>query len=647
MSDKRFSLTFSLCVILLVAFILRAYQLDNHPLWFDEGNSITYARMSVVEILSYKSLWEDTNPPAYQVLLGWWFGMVGTTAFTARLFSVLLNILSVALVAVIARSLHRRVAASIGAPLLMAILPIQVYFAREAKGYAFVQAFALLIVWGWLRLFPLRFRASHSPQWGLVTALLIGVALSAYLMFGAHFISALFLATVGVWTIAWAIRDRWNRPATQTSLLRVWGMLAGLTVACLAWVPYAARMATSVERGTQTAVANAELAPLSLLGYLFRFLYAFTAGPGGISFAGGTLLGIAAVCVAVFLIARRDMGVKAILASWLLIPLIAGFAVQMVIPFFFPRFLLFTVPALALILAEELTSAQKPIVQAVRSLPWVTLKFGIVLSLVAVILPKTFSITNPGPDLREAASHLAAHTYPGDALIYSYSWQPGILDAYLPGGHNLIFIPSFFTELSAEMQSIVDRYPRVWLLTYQIGAENPINDVGIWLLDNTASAGLLWFADSQLSLFLGRQSAHNLGGVETCVEFEDGIQLCHADLTDAPQKPEREPLVVLLQWMASRHLDSDYIVFVHVVSEGSAIPVAQQDSRPHNNLLPSTQWPVGIAIEDLKAIDLGGLAAGDYQAIAGVYDAQSGVRLERIDGTGDSALIGSFRLNSP
>jgi len=95
-----------------------------------------------------------------------------------------------------------------------------------------------------------------------------------------------------------------------------------------------------------------------------------------------------------------------------------------------------------------------------------------------------------------------------------------------------------------------------------------------------------------------------------------------------------------LQWRALDRIETDLVVFVHLLGEqynpDTQGPVwGQHDARPVNNAYPTTQWQAGEMIYDRHALSLDGDAPeGTYQIEVGMYDGQTGRRLPVVRGDG-------------
>jgi hypothetical protein len=88
-----------------------------------------------------------------------------------------------------------------------------------------------------------------------------------------------------------------------------------------------------------------------------------------------------------------------------------------------------------------------------------------------------------------------------------------------------------------------------------------------------------------------------------------------------------EAIDLVLYWRTRAALTVSYNVFIYVFDAQGNL-VAQVDSVPGDGVYPTTKWVPGTSIHDRHQIILpGDLKAGQYQLVVGLYDSQSGMRL--------------------
>lgn len=134
-----------LAVVLLLAFGLRAYQLDS-PLWFDELYGYRLAWLGVDAI--FKNSWADPHPPLYYllqaVLSG--FGRIHST-LAWRWLPLVCGVLYVAVVWRILTEVGVNGLTKFVIGLVVASAPALVFYSQEARPFALLQLMTALSVW--------------------------------------------------------------------------------------------------------------------------------------------------------------------------------------------------------------------------------------------------------------------------------------------------------------------------------------------------------------------------------------------------------------------------------------------------------------------------------------------------------------------
>jgi hypothetical protein len=129
------------------------------------------------------------------------------------------------------------------------------------------------------------------------------------------------------------------------------------------------------------------------------------------------------------------------------------------------------------------------------------------------------------------------------------------------------------------------------------------------------------------------------------VQLGSSIQLVGYRLEPTRYVPG-ESLQLVLYWETLDELSEDYTVFVHVV-DGLGNIVAQWDSKPRQNQLPTTDWAVGEIIDDLHTVPTPpDLPAGEYRIVVGMYDWQSGTRVPAFGRSGEAFPNGAAVLET-
>ncbi|MEO8255786.1 MAG: glycosyltransferase family 39 protein [Acidobacteriota bacterium] len=171
-----------------VGIVLRLGFLGADSLWLDEAYSVV-----VVQEHTLREAWETVldrdHPPLFFVLLRLSVYAFGASETTARLPSALASVCGLGLIFVLARRLGLSTRAGLAAVLLLALAPVDVWYAQEARMYALVTMFGLLFAIG---------LAMESPAGALLAA--IALAAGLYADFTMVPLSA---ALTAVWLVRW------------------------------------------------------------------------------------------------------------------------------------------------------------------------------------------------------------------------------------------------------------------------------------------------------------------------------------------------------------------------------------------------------------------------------------------------------------
>ena len=131
-------------------------------------------------------------------------------------------------------------------------------------------------------------------------------------------------------------------------------------------------------------------------------------------------------------------------------------------------------------------------------------------------------------------------------------------------------------------------------------------------------------------------------------QFEDGISLLGYE---APAVRESgQPLCVTLYWQTDAAITGDYTVFLHLAAPDGFVQ-AQRDTSPVFGFFPTSSWPPEEIVADMHCLHLpAGLAPGQYDILAGLYDPETGVRLQNLTaalGEENAVFLGQVTLVNP
>lgn len=150
MTKRRLIVLFSVATVLRLGFVWIA------PAWYDENFTLIVSRLPFDRMLA--AVAGDVHPPLWYLLL-WPLGQLHAPIWVLRIPAALLSVLSVGIFWSILGALELSPRVRTAALVLMIIMPIQLYYALEARMYSLLEFLVLAAVlamlrkqWGWLLL---------------------------------------------------------------------------------------------------------------------------------------------------------------------------------------------------------------------------------------------------------------------------------------------------------------------------------------------------------------------------------------------------------------------------------------------------------------------------------------------------------------
>lgn len=360
-------------------------------LWFDEAATISAATRSIPQ------LWDlighiDAVHGLYYLGMHGWFAVFPATEFWSRFSSCLAIGGAAAGVVVLGRQFSGRTV-SVCAGVLFAMLPRVTWAGIEARSYSWS---TLAAVWLTVLLIT-AIRRDHRALWAAYGALLVvSTVLNIYvvLIVIPH---AAALALLG------------NRRARVR-----WAVVS--TIAVLIVVPFILWCRSQSFQVGWISPLGVHTVTEVVLEQYFDHSVAFA-------------LVAAAMLIAPLVVSRprpTDSAIRrlvVIAAVWVVAPtavLLVYSAVAQ--PLYYPRYLCFTTPAMALLLAVC-------VVAVARSREWITAALA-VFALAATpnyITVQRGPYAKEGMDFSQVADVIAAHSSPGDCIVFdnTTSWKPG------------------------------------------------------------------------------------------------------------------------------------------------------------------------------------------------------------------------------
>ncbi|GAY19456.1 glycosyltransferase family 39 protein [Mycobacterium sp. shizuoka-1] len=358
-------------------------------LWFDEAATISAATRPLPDLWRMLGNIDAVHGLYYLVMHGW-FAVFPATEFWSRLSSSLTVGLAAAGVVVLGRRLSSRTVA-VTAGVVFALLPRVTWAGLEARSYALTMVAAV-----WLTVLCLAAVRHDRPRWWLGYAVMMLAA--AVLNVFSILLLAVHGVVVAVLGESRAVRWRWALAAST-----------------------AAAAATPFLLFTQTQLFQVGwIAPLGArtVGMMLQQQYFDHSLPvaivSGLLILGGVLSWRRA--------GRRARQLVAVMVAWIVIPTVALLVYSVVRhPVYYPRYLSFTAPAAALLIAVC-------IVAVGRSRAGIT---TVLMVFAIAATPNYLAQRGPyakeGMDYSQVADVITRHAAPGDCLVMdnSTAWMPG------------------------------------------------------------------------------------------------------------------------------------------------------------------------------------------------------------------------------
>jgi hypothetical protein len=440
-----------LALIAGLAAVLRFHSLAAKSFWFDEGVSVAIARLDWYNFA--RILWRrEANMSFYYLLLHYWLQFGGSESFV-RTLSVLFATASVPAIYLVGRHLFDSRVGLIAATLL-AVNAYHVQYSQEARSYTLMVLFCLLSSLYFLKCLSEPSRRNRD-------AYVLSGALAVY----AQFFSILLM--ISHWLSFSFLDGEQSALQTRARARNDWRWIALLVSPVVVFV---AATGTGPLRWVQRPA----------LKDLWLFALHFTGNGGPL-----LLLACVAACLSALLPILRAGRARLLLweswrylflVLWLLFPILLTLGLSLVKPVFVPRYFIFCLPALLLLVACGVTRIRP----AWLMVPAVLLLF--VLSLRGTVGFYQQDLDIQRDDWRAATRYLLNHAEPDDALLVHvpmgrmpYEFYRSVLDPtsaapvvlYPHHGDRLTFLDFVEKPDSAELERLLPQHSRAWLvLTY-------------------------------------------------------------------------------------------------------------------------------------------------------------------------------------
>jgi len=659
-------------LILLVALLLfwaaALWQVGTPSFWYDEIFNtdlvLGHDLGGFFDVLRF----EQPYPPLYCLFLKGWSAALGARAYAPglepsnglelllRFPSVVAGLLTLAVLVSLARKLCLRGAAIL--PLLLALHPTLLWYARDARMYSLWIFWVLLAVYGLV--------SERRKVWVLAGA--------AALL--THYFSLFPLAGAALAALLFRTRRREN---VSSQYLRAPGRSPDRARLWLGQETGHSYLPLFIERIRE----NLKWLALPFLPWLLWSLVAFRVTFGFESFATGspptwrTLLSelgpdlltarvfllplerspaagwgyglLAAALLGLFLLALDDPRRGGIVAGAVVLGVAGTFGLAQLRPVQHVRYLVWALPLLTLGLAALVAMPLKwlgrprlaPALLGILALP--ALAWGVDRSRAVLQADRTVW----HPDFRAAVALLNTRAQPGDRGVAVAAHGMQVFTAYrsvVP----FVAGPAIGERLqpARAAQLIAPRPGRRWVLLYQDDAVDP----GQVLLGTLEMAGghrveLLYSRELRLFAYALPEGANARPlAPQTPLEapFDGGVTL-----RGVSHRRAGRLLTVVLFWELREPQKQSLTGAVHLVRQAGEHTLTQQDKPVLSAYWPLPKLPVGEMLPDRYELILppatAGVPAGDYHLFALLYDRESGAR-RRLPSGADMVDLGTISL---
>jgi hypothetical protein len=135
-------------IIVLIGILLRLTTLESKSLWYDEAYTVQRAALPIEGVWSESGRARtDSHPPLYYAGLHYWMAVTGQSEAALRLPSAVVSIANLGLLYLLGRRLFGREVAFVAVSLL-ALSPLDLWYAQEARMYIFMCTIGLLLALG-------------------------------------------------------------------------------------------------------------------------------------------------------------------------------------------------------------------------------------------------------------------------------------------------------------------------------------------------------------------------------------------------------------------------------------------------------------------------------------------------------------------
>lgn len=441
--------------IILVATLLRLPWLSAQSIAFDESFSLAVGQADWPTLFQV-ILSDGVHPPLFYVIHKGALTLWGAAPFGQRFLAALFSIVGVPLIYWAGRLIFNRRVALLAA-LLLALDPLHVWFAQEARMYSLLGALAIIS----LAVFWQAMRTGRRRYWA-------ALAIVNSFIFGLHYFGFLIPVSQLAFIIA-TFRQNHRQ-------LRPWAITQ-----VAAFLPLLPWLIATALRETQSFGIGFLESPVPLDVPLT--LWNFTTG-----WSTYFLWPVSILALVLFAVASIN-GLRGgqpsfrfsqlLLIFWVFLPLILVWIISQRRAFYADRYLSFIIPGLMLLVAFGAVR--------IRSKPWRNLLIaGLIIASGYGLLNTRFDPTFYKDNWRDTVTYLEQHSRPGD-IILIYNSHLQIPFTYHYQG-DLPYQPITRLQDNQPIEPLTAGHRRAWVL-YHYGRRpthypmQPLKPNGYWAED--------------------------------------------------------------------------------------------------------------------------------------------------------------------
>ncbi len=671
---------FPLFLILLLATLLRFYNLAGQSLWSDEGNSIALARHSFSEIAQRTAF--DIHPPLYYWLLKLWTILFDDSEIALRSLSALLGVGLVYLIWWLGQRLFNQRVGLIAA-FIAALSPFQVYYAQEARMYMLLTVLGTLTVVATVLLMESVGRGTwdvnkdgfYVPRFTSHALFYISVVTAGLYTHYAFLVILVVVNLTVVWFIYRLIHHSQFTINNLQFVILPWLALQLIPwLLYLPWLPTAWRQITTWPSVQQSA-SFLQILTTSSTTLLFGLSWPYALGILSLSIL--TLL----IIYTLYLIFPAPHPTPhtprptphiprptslLLLSLWLLLPIIITIIIYS--PAFL-KFLLSATPSLALLLAVALHHISIPRFLVSSSFdkaqdqtphPLIPLSPNLASTLLtllagASLLSLHHYYTNPifaRDNYRGIVQFIKAVGGADDAVILNAEGQQDVFNYYyqpdsLPSQPDVYPLPRQrpLDESATlhELQAIGSQSSKVYGVYWATQQADPNGLIEGWLDSNLFKATDQWYGNVRLVSYAGSHSVESVNIQPVDYQLGEDIQLTGYGVS-ALQIAPGDILQVALHWQTDVPIIENYTVFLQLLDEANHL-VGQRDAQPQPS---APDWPLTETVVDTHGLFIEpGTPPGQHRLIAGLYNSQTGQRLPIDEADVDFIELGQIEIVPP